>query len=171
MVVSETWVKNTTAFDRIRSVAGSVSEPRTVGWIAEEARVAENTARSHLGRLVELGVLATTTTKRGKAYYPDPIYTRSQDLRDLVRNHTEAELATQAAELQERLETLRTTYGVDTPSALRVSLTEEGLSAEAVRTRLADASDWEHLQYRLSLLREVLEHYDTYDTSSRSTSA
>jgi predicted ArsR family transcriptional regulator len=51
------WKERTTAFDRVRSVALAVSEPRTAAWIAGEAAVAENTARRHLGRLVDLTVL------------------------------------------------------------------------------------------------------------------
>jgi len=169
--MSETWIENTTAFDRVRSVASSVSEPRSAGWIADEAHVAENTARRHLERLAELGILAVSTTESGTAYYPDPIYTRSQDLRELVKNHSEDELAAQAAAIQETLDELRTKYGVESPSDLRVTIAERTLPPEDVRERLADASDWEHARYRLSLIRDVLEHYETYNTSSRPASA
>ena len=169
--MSEIWVENTTAFDRIRSVSGSLTDPRSVAWIADEACVAENTARNHLERLAELGVLATMPTESGIAYYPDPIYTRSQDLRDIVQNHSEKELASQAADLQEVLTDLKTRYGVDSPSGLRATIATSGTAPEEARERLEDASEWEHSRYRLSLIRDALEHYDTYNTSSRSATA
>ncbi|WP_193310751.1 ArsR family transcriptional regulator [Halorubrum halophilum] len=169
--MSETWVENTTAFDRIRGVAGSLTDPQSVAWIAEEAHVAENTARNHLDRLADLGVLTTISTESGVAYYPDPIYTRSQDLRDLVQNHSERELASQAADLQGSLNELKTRYDVGSPSEIRATIATSGTAPEEARERLEDASEWEHCRYRLSLIRDALEHYDTYDTSSRSATA
>lgn len=169
--MSDTWVERTSAFDRIKGVSLTLSEPRPVAWIAEEARVSENTARNHLGRLVELGVLVTTPTDRGTAYAPDPIYTRSQDLRTLLDTHSEDDLADEAVDLQAELEAHRREYDADTPERLRASVAEDGLDAAAARERLEAASDWEYARYRLSLVRDALEHYDTYTSPSRSASA
>lgn len=160
--MSDIWIENTTAFDRVRNVANSLSEPHSVSWIAEEAHVAENTARNHLERLADLDILTTVTTESGVSYYPDPIYTRSQDIRDLVQNHTESELGAQAVELQESLETLRERYEAESPPDLRASVAAEEIGPEEARERLEGASDWEHAQYRLSLIQDVLKHYDTY---------
>ncbi|SDM93540.1 hypothetical protein SAMN04487949_2903 [Halogranum gelatinilyticum] len=168
--MSETWVEQTSAFDRVKSVALTLSTPRTAVWIAEEAHVSENTARSHLSRLAELGVLTTTTTDRGTGYSPDAIYTRSQDIRELIHTNTEDQLATQAVELQEELASFSTTYDVESPTALRTSIATASLSPEEARERLEAVSDWEYAQYRLSVVRDALEHYDTY-SSSRPASA
>ncbi|AQL42322.1 transcriptional regulator [Halorientalis sp. IM1011] len=168
--MSDTWVENTSAFDRVKSVALTLSEPRTAGWIASEAQVSENTARSHLTRLADLGVLTTTTTEQGTGYAPDPIYTRSQDIRELVDGRSEKELAATAADVQEELQEYRETYDSDSPEALRVSVADADCSPDAARERLEAASDWEYARYRLSLLRDALDHYDTY-TTPRSASA
>lgn len=161
MFMSETWVDQTTAFDRVRSVALSLSEPRPAAWIAEEAQVAENTARSHLSRLADLGVLRTSSTEEGTAYAPDPIYSRSQDIRELVQNNTEDQLASRAVEYQEELEAIRTGHEADSPEALRASVaTAEG--PEEARERLEAASDWEYARYRLDLISEALEYYEAY---------
>lgn len=169
--MSDTWVENTSAFDRVKSVVLTLSEPRTAGWIAEESHVSENTARSHLTRLADLGVLSTTSTPDGTGYVPDPIYTRSRDLRELVDANSEEELAEAAVDLQGQLDEFRDRYDVDTPSALRASVAGEDVDAATARTRLSDASDWEYARFRLSLIREALEHYDTYNTPSRFASA
>ena len=168
--MSETWVENTSAFDRVKSVALTLSEPRSAAWIGSEAQVAENTARSHLERLADLGVLTATTTEQGAAYAPDPVYTRSQDIRELVDGRTEDELAATAADVQEELQGYRETYDADSPEALRASVADADRTPDAARERLEAASDWEYARYRLSLLRDALDHYDTY-TSSRSASA
>lgn len=56
----ETWKEHTSAFDRVRSVAETVSQPQSAATIADEALVAENTARKHLERLVDIHVLLQT---------------------------------------------------------------------------------------------------------------
>ena len=169
--MTDTWTENTSAFDRVKSVVLTLSEPRTAGWIAEESHVSENTARSHLTRLADLGVLATTSTPDGTGYVPDPIYTRSRDLRELVDANSEDELAERAVDLQGQVDEFRGRYDVDSPSALRASIADEDVDANTARTRLSDASDWEYARFRLSLIREALEHYDTYHTPSRFASA
>lgn len=168
--MSETWIKQTTAFDRVKSVALTLSEPRTAAWIADEAHVSENTARSHLVRLADLGVLATTTTEHGTGYSPDAIYTRSQDIRELIQENTEDQLAARAVELQEELTSYVNRYDAESPAALRTSIAAAELSPDDARDRLEAASNWDYAQYQLSVVRDALEHYDTY-SSSRPASA
>lgn len=166
--MNDTWVEHTSAFDRVKDVALMLSEPRTAAWIAEEATVSENTARNHLGRLADLGVLSTTSTPEGTGYYPDPIYTRSQDLRELVQSHSEENLAERAVELQAELNDFQEEFGVESPTALRASAAEDDIDADTARNRLSAASDWEYARFRLSLIRDALKHYDTYTTPKRS---
>ena len=64
----EAWKEHTTAFDRVQSVATTVSKPRPASYIAEEAHVAENTARGHLDRLVDLNVLLKSEREDGTLY-------------------------------------------------------------------------------------------------------
>lgn len=164
------WKEHTTGFDRIRSVASSLSEPRTAGWIAEEAHVSEPTARNHLGRLVDLGVLVSNESARGQTYYPDPVYTRLTALQELVTSNTETELAEQAASVQRDIERWKDRFDVEAPSELRASIAERELAVEEVQERLDAAADWESARYHLSLLRDAIDHYDTY-TAGRSASA
>lgn len=156
------WKDRTTGFDRVQSVAFALQEPRTAGWIADEAHVSEPTTRDHLSRLVDLGVLVTDDTSNGQTYYPDPIYSRLTALRDLVAKNTEVELAEQAAEIQHDIESWQQEYDADIPSDLRVTVATEEISAEEARDRLRIAADWESAKYHLSLLRDAIDHYDTY---------
>jgi len=155
------WKEATTGFDRVRSVASSLEEPRTAGWIAGEAHVSEPTARNHLERLVDLGVLVTNESTRGKTYYPDPIYTRLMAIQELVAENSEAELTQQATAIQADIESWKAEYDVESPRPLRASVTGD-ISVEDAQQRLHTAEDWESAQYQLSLLRDAIDHYETY---------
>ena len=156
------WKKHTTGFDRVRSVAFALEEPRSAGWIADEAHVSEPTTRDHLTRLVDLGVLITDDTSRGRTYYPDPIYSRLTALRELIEKNTETDLAEQAAEIQHDIEEWKREFNAGTPSDLRVAVTRDELSAEEAHEYLRHAAEWDSALYHLSLLRDAIDHYDIY---------
>lgn len=88
----ETWIRHTTPSDRDRAVATALPHPRSASVIAANAHVEETTARSHLDRLANEGVLRTieTETDRGDVteYWPDPSHTRAQTRRDLLEQTT-----------------------------------------------------------------------------------
>lgn len=157
----ETWKSQTTAFDRVQSVTLCLSEAKPAGWIAEDAHVAENTARSHLSRLDDLGILQTDSRDGVTVYYPDPLYTRMRTLRDLLDEYDRDGLIDLRATLQERIEELQTEYDVASPDGLRCWA---GQTETATETRefKKTASDWELLQYRLSVVSEAIENYTLY---------
>lgn len=165
----QSWTENTTGFDRVRSVSSAIQRPRTAGWIAAEAHVSEPTARNHLSRLVDLGVLTTDTTDRGKTYYPDPIYTRLIALQELVASNTETELAEQATRVRQEIEDWKDRFDVETPHRLRASIADDATPAEEAQERLRAAADWEMAAYHLTLLRDAIDHYDSY--TSRQTAS
>src|SRR6056297_3343451 len=125
------WKEATTGFDRVRSVASSVEEPRIAGWIADEAHVSEPTTRGHLERLVDLGVLVTDESARGRTYYPDPVYTRLTAIQELVAENAEGDLTQQATAIQADIEAWKTEYDIESPRSLRASVTEDVTVEEA----------------------------------------
>lgn len=163
------WKEHTSAFDRVRSVALSLSEPRSAGWVADEALVAENTARRHLERLADLHVLATDTTGSAVTYYPDPVYVRIRDLRELVGEYDRDELTELAADLKADIESWEEEYDVTSPDELRSTAAAEGTSANEAMERRRAASDWELTKYRLSLIEDALSRYDEYSDTRPAT--
>ena len=155
------WKEHTTGFDRVRSVASSLEAPQTAAWIASEAYVSEPTTRDHLSRLVDLGVLMTDDTAKGRTYYPDPVYTRLTALQELVNTNTETELTEQATTIQQDIAAWKDQYDVESPRELRASVTED-ISVEEAQERIRIAADWDSARYHLSLLRDAIDHYDTY---------
>lgn len=164
-----TWKEHTSTFDRVRSVALSLSDPHSAGWIADEALVAENTARRHLERLADLHVLTRDTTGDAVTYYPDPVYVRTRDLRELVNEYDRDELTELAANLKADIESWEAEYDVTSPDDLRRTAVGEGTTAEEAMERRRTASDWELTNYRLSLIEDALSRYDEYNSGQPAT--
>lgn len=162
----EAWKEHTTAFDRVQSVAATASRPRPASYIADEAHVAENTARDHLERLVNLSVLLKTERDEGAFYAPDPLHTRLQTLRDLLEAHDRDELIDLKVDLQSQIEEWKTEYAVDSLSDLRGQAAETDTAAQT-RNLNKTASDWTLARYRLSILEDAIENYRTYTQDFR----
>lgn len=166
-----TWTENASAFDRVQSVTLTLSEPRPAPWIAEEAAVSPNTARDHLGRLCDLGIVTTTDAENGRHYYPDPLYTRLRDIRELLEGATKQELAERAADLKAEIAAWEREYDAGSPDALRERAATDGVSPDRAGELARVASDWELARYRLTLLQDALENYDTWSADPSSLTA
>lgn len=162
----EAWKEHTTAFDRVQSVATTVSKPRSVSYLADEAHVAENTARDHLERLVSLNVLLKTDHDDGALYSPDPLHTRIRTLRELLEEHDRDGLIALKTEVQSTIEEWEADYNADSPDELR-SRAAETDTASQTRELRKTVSDWELALYRLSVLEDAIENYATYTTDVR----
>lgn len=116
------WVEQTTAYRRVRSIASTVSQPRSVQYIASEARVSEVTAREYLDRLADLGVLLKSEKEGTPVYSEDPLYTRMQGVRELLDEYDRDDLI----ELQAEIEADSEAQDSDLV-AYRLSLVEEAI--------------------------------------------
>lgn len=157
----EEWKKHTTAFDRIVSIATTVSHPRPVPFIADRAHIAENTARVHLERLANLNVLIKTQRDDGALYFPDPLHTRMQAVRDLLDEHDHGGLIELKADLQSQIESWEADHNVKSPEELRSKAEETGTDVNTVEVQKT-ANEWELVEHRLSILEEAIENYETY---------
>jgi hypothetical protein len=157
----ETWKAHTSAFDRVQAIALTLNQPRPASYIGSEAHVAENTARTHLERLVDLNVLLKYDVDGTTRYAPDPLHTRMAAIRDLLNEHDYDELIDLKAELQEQLDTWQNKYDVDSPDELHECAVETN-HAEATSNIAKTVSDWRHVLYRLSLVDETIKNYRTY---------
>jgi predicted ArsR family transcriptional regulator len=159
------WKEHASAFDRVTSVTMTLTSPQPASWIATEAAVAPNTARDHLRRLTELGVVMLTADDGTRHYQPDPLYERLRDVRELVREQTASELVDAAVTLKDDIAGWATPYDAASPEALRASAETGDISAEEAHERIRVASDWELARHRLGLIQEALEHYDTWSAA------
>jgi predicted ArsR family transcriptional regulator len=166
-----TWQENTSGFDRVKSVTMTLMEPQPASWIAEEAVVSSSMARAHLDRLIDLGVVTTSDEGGVRHYYPDPLYTQLRDLHELLDDTTKQRLADRAAELKDEIDTWQTDYDAASPDALRERAASDAVSADHAYELVQIANDWEYARYRLSLIQEAMENYDSFTRGPASISA
>lgn len=166
-----TWKEHASAFDRVTSVTMTLTEFRPASWIAEEAAVSPNTARDHLRRLIDLGVVMATEQNGTRQYYPDPLYTRLRDVRELLEDTTKRELSEQAAALKEDIAEWKAEYDADSPDTLRERVAADDVSAEQAYELTRVASDWELARYQLSLVQDAIKNYDTWTSDPSSITA
>lgn len=157
----DAWKEHTTAFDRVRSIAQALDEPRTARYVAAQAAVAETTAHGHLKRLVEMNVIRTVTGEDATRYEPDPLYARFRTLRRLIDEHDHEELLERKSALHQEIEALEARYGVDSPTRVRERAAEVETAAETMEL-IEDASDWELARYHLSIVNEAIDNYGEY---------
>jgi predicted ArsR family transcriptional regulator len=159
---TETWKAETKAIERVIQIALTLDQPQSVGWIADEAAVAEQTARDHLGVLVNLGVVAKTEARGVTKFRLDVGYMRYREVSRLIEKHDKDDLLSQAADIQSRIEDAKTEYGVDTPDELRQLATDEGVAVETVRDYKMAASEWETLEHQLDVIDDAIDRYDEF---------
>lgn len=151
--------------DRIREVAMTVSEPRNAGEIADAAGVSRNTAEKYLQQLVAARTLAVVERGRETCYRPDPVTQYLDQVRDLIEEHSKAELTSELAAMRDEMEAWADEYGVDSPAELRASVGDDDLSAKEREQRVRDAEDWEYYRERVGVVQRALELYDSVESA------
>lgn len=90
----DSWADDLSARERVREVATTLTRPRSVQWVKEEAGIsAWQTAKDELEMLAEFGQLHAIQGDDGNTKYA-PNYQRRyfQQLTELVNEHTREEL-------------------------------------------------------------------------------
>ena len=154
--MTDSWTDTTTARERVETIATTLSEPRTVNWVADQAQVEWDTANRHLESLVEAGVLLETADG---AYMPDPTRAYFDHLRDLILDNERTELRGELEAIAERVEEWQQRYGVDSPEELEATLADDR-PAEEIRERRQVLRRWETSQRSRELIRAALTLYD-----------
>lgn len=162
----DAWQAQTKAIERVIDVAQTVEQPRTASWIAEQAAVAEQTARDHLDLLTDLGVLTATTVHSVTRYQPDAAYARFRTVSQCVEQHTKDDLLDAVEEVREETAAIKTEYGVETPDELRALATDDESPIPDIKEYRRVAAEWDSLRHRLSIYQEALERYNEFDRSA-----
>lgn len=167
----EVWKQHTKAIERVISVALSLDHPKTAKAIAEEAQVAEQTARDHLGLLQNLSVMGSTTARGVTKYHPDAGYLRFRAVAGTVEEHTKDELFDMSRELKERDERIKEQYGAEGPDDLRSQALSDEVGAEEMAELKQAASEWETVRHHLSIIEQAHQYYDEHNGVGTSASA
>jgi len=165
----ETWTEDLSARERVREIATTLTEPRSVKWVREEAQVsAWQTAKDELEMLVEFEQLQAVDGDDGNTKYA-PNYQRRyfSELIELINTHTRAELREEIADIQSELDEWKAEFEVGSRDELEATLTDDDLDSTAIRERNRILRQWDRYEDNKRLLKHVLTLYDSvYEPNS-----
>jgi predicted ArsR family transcriptional regulator len=151
------WKEETTAFERVYSVVTTIEEPANASYIAKEAAVSENTARSHLDLLVEMGIAIAEQDGGETIYKPDQLYLCLSSVQEKLRSNTVKELQIEQGNVLEQIEKYKLEYDVSKPSELREKYDSDSVSTQEHREAFKAASNWEMLEWEVEILDLAIE--------------
>jgi predicted ArsR family transcriptional regulator len=114
---TEEWKRETSPFDRVRSVMRVAHEPMSAATVAEKALTSEQTARKHLRSLVEQGYVTETASPDSKGSQ----YRRAKESLALeqarrILDETDVEtLSTRVLDMREQLREHAERFGANSP--------------------------------------------------------
>lgn len=158
----ESWTDGLTARERVREIATTLTEPRSVEWVREQAQISSwQTAKDELEMLVEFGQVHAIEGDDGNTKYAPNYQLRYfNEVTELINEHSRAELREEIATIQEQIDAWKTEFDVETRDDLESTLTDDGLSSEEVRERNEVLREWERYEDNKRLLKHALELYD-----------
>ena len=158
----ESWTADLSTRERVRKIATTLTQPRSVEWIRKEAHVSSwGTVKDELEMLAEFGQVLVVEGDDGNAKYaPNHQLRYFTELTELINNHARDELREEIADVQAEIDAYKTEFNVDSQSALEATLTDDALDSEAVRQRNTVLRQWEHFEETKRLLQHALELYD-----------
>ena len=161
----QSWTESMSARDRIRAVAESLREPRSVNWISEQADAAWSTTNEELQDLVDQGQLRRVEAGETTRYQPD--YTRLlfEEIRTLIEENTREELRSELAAITEEIEEWQATYDVETWEELEQSLADGDLAGDELHERRDVITRWEENLEDRRLIKHALVLYSDVEAA------
>jgi hypothetical protein len=158
----DSWTDGLSARERVREIATTLTQPRSVEWVREEAQISSwQTAKDELEMLTEFGQIHAIEGDDGNVKYAPNYQLRYfTEVTELINDHTRDELREEVATIQETIDEWKAEFGVETRGELESSLTDDGLSSEDIRERNTVLRDWERHEDNKRLLKHALELYD-----------
>jgi hypothetical protein len=165
----DSWAEGLSTRERVRKIALSLTRPRSVNWIKNQADVSSwDTTKDELERLVEYGQIKRIEDDSGSEtqYRYGPNYRRRylDRVEELAADYTKEELRDEVAAIQEQLEAWQDTYDVDSVSELEDSVTDADLSSDEIRERNAVIRQWERSRETKRLVAHALSLYDDLES-------
>ncbi|MFW5924404.1 MAG: DUF7342 family protein [archaeon] len=158
----ESWTDDRSARERVREIATTLTEPRSVEWVRKEARVSSwQTTKDELDMLVEFGQVHAVDGDDGNTKYAPNYQLRYfNEVTELINGHTRDELREEIATIQEALDEWKAEFDVESRNDLESTLAEEDLASDAIRDRNRVLREWERYEDNKRLLTHALELYD-----------
>ena len=155
------------ARDRIRAVAETLHELRSVNWISEQADAAWSTTNEELQALVDQGQLRRVKAGETTRYQPD--YTRLlfEEIRTLIEENTREELRSELAAITEEIEEWQATYDVETWEELEQSLADGDFGSDELSDRRDVIAFWRENEEDRRLIKHALALYSDVEAARK----
>lgn len=155
------WSDGASARERVREIATTLTQPRSLEWIQNEAQASRQTTTDELELLAEFGHIHAIETDDGTMTYA-PNYQRRyfNELLELISTHTRSELRAQIATIQATIDEWKADFGVESRSELEATLTDNGLTSDVIHDRNCVLRKWDRLEANKRLLEHALALYD-----------
>ena len=155
------WSEGLTARERVRRIATTLTQPRSVEWVREEAQISSwQTAKDELEMLVEFGQVRTVDVDGNTQYAPNYQIRYFSELAELINNHTREDLREEIADIKEEIDEWKAEFDIDSRTELKLTLIDDGLSSCEIRTRNRIFREWERGEDNKRLLDHALELYE-----------
>lgn len=153
------------ARERIRSVATTLHEPRSINWISDQADAAWSTTNEELQDLVEQGQLRRVDAGDTTLYQPDYTQLLLDEIRTLIEENSREDLQDELAAITEEIEAWQETYDVETWEELEQSLADGDLSSAALRERRDVIAFWRENEEDRQLIKHALTLYSDVESA------
>ena len=159
------WTESMSARERLRSVAETLREPRSVNWISDQADAAWSTTNEELQALVEQGQLRRVKAGETTLYQRDYTQMLFDEIRALIEENSREELRSDLASITEEIEAWQGSYDVESWEELEQSLADDELSSAALRERRDVIAFWQENEEDRRLIKHALELYSDVETA------
>jgi hypothetical protein len=158
----DSWGEDLTARERVREIATTLTQPRSVEWVREEAGISSwQTAKDELEMLVDFGQVHAVDGDDGNTKYAPNYQLRYfNEVTELINEHTREDLREEVAAVQSEIDEWQDEFNVESRDELESTLTDEGLSSDAIQERNRILRKWEHYEDNKRLLKHALELYE-----------
>lgn len=156
------WTDDLSTRERVREIATTLTQPRSVEWVREQAQVSSwQTTKDELEMLVEFGQVHAIEGDDGNTKYAPNYQLRYfNEIMELINNNTREELREEIASIQAEIDEWKAAFDVKSRDELESSLTDDELDSEAIQERNRILRQWERYEDNKRLLKHALELYD-----------
>ncbi|RAW44669.1 hypothetical protein DQW50_13035 [Halorubrum sp. 48-1-W] len=161
----QSWTESMSARERVRAVAETLREPRSINWISDQADAAWSTTNEELQALVERGRLCRVEAGETTLYRPDHAQLLFDEIRTLIEENTRGELHNELTAITEEIEEWRATYDVETWEDLEQSLADGALGSDELRERRNSIAFWRENEEDRRLIKHALELYTDVESA------
>lgn len=156
--VRQRWRDETDTFGRVYDVILGITEPTPYSEIAEIADCSPNTAKKHLERLTEMGIVRADRDSRPARYERNDGYLEWQDAARFAEELTVEEIIERVQRLEDRREEFEERFGTTNPASVSVFDHEDH---EAIHERMDAVSEWQSIDRdirRYELARQLAQN-------------